>query len=126
LGVGEGRYRFDSSYNSIPNVLETYRVYEGWLSDENTLCVRYEDFVDENGVSKNAHITVEKILRYLEVDFDDDLVSHIINEGMRPEKSHTFRVGRARQWKKVLTEEHLRAFKEIGGDKILKKYGYAD
>lgn len=125
LGIGEGRYKFDISYNSIPNVVATYRAYEGWLSDKNTLCVRYEDFVDENGISKNVHGTIEKILRYLEVEFDDDLVNYIISEGMRPEKSHTFRVGRSGQWKKILTREHLRAFRKIGGDEILRKYGYA-
>ena len=123
-GVGEGKHSFDMSWDSIPNVSKIYEVYEGWLYDKNTLVLKYEDFVGEKGVSENIKNIVRRICEYLEVDFDEDTINYIIKEGMKPEKSHTFRVGRSGQWKQLFRKEHYLAFKKVGGEEILLKFGY--
>ncbi len=126
VGIGEGKFSISSFLTkySIPNVKILYESYEGWLNHQNTLIIRYEDFVGENGISPNIKEKVRRILNYLEVEPTDDIIEKMINEGMKPERSHTFRKGRVGEWKKEFKEIHLEAFEKIGGVEILKKFGY--
>lgn len=125
LGIGEGKFSLSLTKYSVPNVKILYESYEEWLSHKNTLVIRYEDFVGEDGISPNIKEAMRKILNYLEVEPTDDIVEKMINEGMKPEKSHTFRKGRVGEWKKEFKEIHFEAFEKIGGVEILKKFGYS-
>lgn len=123
-GAGRGRHTFDMSYDSITNVKIIYEVYEKWLEHKNTLVVKYEDFISEEGISPHIKDTMKKICEYLEIKADESIIKKMIIEGMNPKKSHTFRVGRSGQWKKIFTKEHFEAFEKVGGEYILKKFGY--
>jgi Sulfotransferase domain. len=124
VGIGEGKFSLSLTKYSVPNVKILYESYEGWLNHKNTLIIRYEDFVGEDGISPNIKETIGRILNYLEVEPTNDIIAKMINEGMKPEKSHTFRKGRAGEWKKEFKEIHFEAFEKIGGVEILKKFGY--
>jgi sulfotransferase 6B1 len=110
---------------SYPNVAQRFADYLPWLSDPNTVAVRFEDLASER-----FELVVRRIgAAYAERNGGlrgsraiDDFVSqaHLFVD---PSKSHTYRQGAVGGWRGSFTSEHVEAMKEVAGP-LLVELGY--
>lgn len=106
----------------LPNVAETFRRYEGWLSSPNVYAVRYEDLVGADRDVKLTEMAEFYAARTSSAVNVADLAQAARNK-IAPEKSHTFRQGKRGNWQDSFTPELKDAFKRIAGD-LLIRLGY--
>lgn len=123
-GYGEGKVKYRASASSIPNIRLVYDVNMGWLTDENTLAVRFEDLIDDvSSPESKAVSAIMDLLNFLGIPSNVALLQKLVHEGRQPNKSHTFRLGRQGSWKEEFTDLHIQAFKDVTGD-LLERLGY--
>ena len=99
--------------------------YEGvfqWLEQKNTMCIRFEDLIN------NRDATLMSMLDELEktgykIPTPRDKALPILVEAIQPRKSHTFRSGKTGGWTQHFTEEHKKLFKDVAGN-LLVRLGY--
>ncbi|HMX74157.1 MAG TPA: sulfotransferase domain-containing protein, partial [Anaerolineales bacterium] len=99
--------------------------YEGvfqWLEQQNTMCIRFEDLIN------NRDATLLKMLDEVEktgykISTPREKALSVLVEAIQPKKSHTFRSGKTGGWKQHFTEEHKKLFKEVTGN-LLVRLGY--
>lgn len=111
---------------SLPNIGEDFKRWQGWLGDQQTLCVKFEELVGSRGGGGDElrWETIRKILTHLEVDLSDNEMHEKFSfEALNPEQSQTFRKGKINGWKTAFTEEHKNEFKKVAGD-LLISLGY--
>lgn len=99
--------------------------YEGvfqWLEQKNTMCIRFEDLIDNRDATLNAMLgEVEKTGYTIPTPREKAL--SVLADVINPKKSHTFRSGKTGGWKEHFTDEHKRLFKDVAED-LLVKLGY--
>lgn len=99
--------------------------YEGvfqWLEQNNVLCLRFEDLINNRDATLSAMLDeVEKTGYKIPTPREQALA--VLVEAIQPKKSHTFRSGKTGGWREHFTEEHKRLFKEVAGD-LLVRLGY--
>jgi hypothetical protein len=104
------------------NVRELYERFTPWLSRPEVCLVRYEQFVSR------PDDTLARMVRYLgDRGFgtarpEAELVARL-RPWMAPEKSETFRQGKAGGWRAHFTERNQRHFQDVAGD-LLQALGY--
>jgi hypothetical protein len=91
----------------IKNFAEVYRSMLPWRNEENCLFIHFEDLVGEKGggTKEKQEAVVNKICSYLDIPFDDTIVSQlgeIYNPGAR-----TFRTGKIDGWKNSMNTEDV-------------------
>lgn len=106
----------------FPPVGERFAPFVGFLQREEILTLRYEDFLTER------RATLEKIVAHLRyrnfpIAVDNQRALDSLEAAINPQKSPTFRSGKAGGWRAKFTPEHTRAFKQLAGD-VLIKLGY--
>lgn len=104
------------------NIAERFRRYEGWLSDENCLCVRFEDLVSEQQAELIRQIAEFYTARTRAV-FELEPTIERMGSLIAPQKSHTFRSGKKAGWQREFTPAHRARFAEVAGD-LLVRLGY--
>ena len=108
---------------STPPIGRDFERWKGWISDEDTLSVKFEDLVGERGGgSEETKICViREILDFLEVELsEEDVRQKFSIIQLDPSKSHTFRKGRIGAWREIFTEEHKKAFKAEAGNMLIE------
>lgn len=119
---------------SQPNIGQDFSRWKGWLSDPDTLCVRFEDLVGARGGGDEGLRlkTVAAILKHLDLECGDDLgepdalAPRFGSNVLNPNESHTFRKGNSGAiggWRHRFTDEHKAQFKCVAGD-LLIDLGY--
>ena len=115
LGISGSKFPF-------PAINNRFEPYLGWMDSPLTLSLRYEDFllnlettlarIIERAKSGGfpLQVTQEKAIDHLKLEID-------------PNKSPTFRSGKVGKWKEYFNEHHIKIFKEISGD-LLIRLGY--
>lgn len=106
-------------------MVDVRRRYEGvfqWLEQKNTMCIRFEDLVN------NRDATLLKMLDEVEktgyqIPTPREKALTVLVESIQPKKSHTFRSGKTGGWTEYFTVEHKKLFNEVAGD-LLIKLGY--
>lgn len=105
-----------------PNIQKRFARYQEWILHENVFPVRFEDLISE----KREDIIREMMRFYMSKTslqyYEDELVQSAI-ENISPEKSHTFRSGKAGGWKNIFTDQHKREMKHVAGE-LLVELGY--
>ncbi|GAB4402706.1 MAG: hypothetical protein OHK0052_25930 [Anaerolineales bacterium] len=106
----------------FPPVGERFAPFVGFLQREEILTLRYEDFLTER------RATLEKIVAHLRyrnfpIAVDDQRALDALEAAINPQKSPTFRSGKAGGWRDKFTPEHTRVFKELAAD-VLIALGY--
>lgn len=99
--------------------------YEGvfaWLEQKNTMCIRFEDLIN------NRDATLLKMLDEVEktgykIPNPREKALAVLVDAIQPKKSHTFRSGKTGGWTQHFTAEHKKLFKEVAGD-LLVRLGY--
>lgn len=108
----------------LPTVYERYQNFLGWFDVENVLCLRFEDFIN------NQIPTLNQLLDYIEsfgVSFSvsREEALEIMSATNQPKKSGTFRKGKPGNWREHFSDENKKRFKAVAGD-LLTRLGYED
>lgn len=108
----------------LPTVYERYQNFLAWFEVENVLCLRFEDFIN------NQIPTLNQLLDYIEsfgVNFNvsREEALKILSTSNRPKKSGTFRKGKPGNWREHFSDENKERFKAVAGD-LLTRLGYED
>lgn len=120
-------------HRGFPSVIERWESYAGWLDDDWTLALRYEDVLAEprawaryifeaamNRMGERFRVKVTLI-----PDARDAVVDVMARMGERRDKSPTFRRGEPGNWREEFTPEHVAAFKAQDRGWLVK-LGYED
>lgn len=107
-----------------PNIAERFARYRGWLSDQPTMSMRYEDLRGE----RMAAVVEELVDHYLssaspvtpaeKTAIRDECLARI-----NPGRSHTFRAGRPGSWVDSFDDQLKDEFKAVAG-RLLVELGY--
>jgi hypothetical protein len=101
--------------------------YEGvfqWLEQDNVMCIRFEDLIDNRDTTLMSMLDEVEKTGYV-IPTPREQALPVLVEAIQPKKSHTFRSGKTGGWKEYFTEEHKSLFKDMAGD-LLIKLGYED
>ncbi len=105
-----------------PNIAARFARYEGWLTLDNCLAIRFEDLASENRDAVIRQMAEFYALHCPENCDADTWVEHM-RASIAPQKSHTFRTGQKSGWQKEFTGEQRRLFADLTGD-LLIRLGY--
>lgn len=107
--------------DSVKDVLGKYG---GWLYDDNTLVVKFEDLIGSNGGGDDRmqYAVVKSIGIHLGIDMTDEKIQYICSSVFNS-KAATFRSGQINGWVKYFKPEHIEVFNQLAGD-LMTKYGY--
>lgn len=130
-------------YNSLPDFGERLKVaitgidkdglkmvsvkrrYEGvfrWLKQENVMCIRFEDLINDRDATLNSMLDEVEKTGY-RIPTPRETALSVLIEAIQPGKSHTFRSGKTGGWVHHFTEEHKSLFKDVAGD-LMVRLGY--
>jgi hypothetical protein len=111
---------------SQPNIGQDFSRWAGWISDPDTLAIRFEDLVGERGggdEQKRLYI-VEKILDHLDIQLSSAAVAQQFSSAaMNPSESHTFvkgGKGNIGGWREFFKPQHKTAFKKVAGETLIE------
>ncbi|MFN8435183.1 MAG: sulfotransferase domain-containing protein [Anaerolineales bacterium] len=99
--------------------------YEGvfeWLKQKNTMCIRFEDLINNRNATLLSMLDEVESTGY-KIPTPREKALSILVDAIQPKKSHTFRSGKTGGWTQHFTEEHKKLFKEVSGD-LLVRLGY--
>jgi len=104
------------------NVRQRYEGVFQWLGQPATLCIRFEDLINQRDRTLNQMLDqVEKT--GFQIPTPREKALETLVDAIQPQKSHTFRAGKTGGWKEHFTPEHKALFKEVAGD-LLVRLGY--
>jgi sulfotransferase 6B1 len=112
----------DHSGLYMVNVKQRYATVFEWLRQENVMCVRFEDLINDRDATLDAMLDEVESIGY-KIPTPRQKALSILGEAIRPRKSHTFRSGKPGSWREHFTEGHKKLFKDVAGD-LLVRLGY--
>ncbi|MBN8579321.1 MAG: sulfotransferase domain-containing protein [Anaerolineae bacterium] len=104
------------------SVKQRYEAVFAWLEQKNTMCLRFEDLINNRDATLLAMLDEVESTGY-KIPTPREKALLILVDAIQPKKSHTFRSGKTGGWKQHFTEEHKKLFKDVAGD-LLVKLGY--
>lgn len=116
---------------SQPSIAQDFQRWKGWLHDETTFAVRFEDLVGGRGGGneKKRLESIDRIFDHLELSMSlIDIEKGFSSEKIDPRKSHTFRKGNKGgigTWREKFSEKNKEEMKAVAGD-LLIELGYED
>ena len=111
----------ENKVESIDKILDSY---SDWLTNSDTLVVKYEDLIGEKGGGRySAQIDVlNKISSFLGIKINENEIKKL-TESIFSTDSPTFRSGRIDSWRGELSNEHKELLKQKVGAWLIR-YGY--
>jgi hypothetical protein len=106
----------------LVSVLQRYEGVFQWLDQQQVMCIRFEDLINNRDATLNAMLAEVEKTGYKFPTSRPKALS-VLTEAIRPRKSHTFRSGKTGGWREHFTEDHKKLFKEVAGD-LLVRLGY--
>lgn len=107
-----------------PDLKTRIERYLGWVSESDTLAIRYEDLVGEAREEVVGGILRHYLSRSSEEWHEDRLLGSAL-QAMVPHRSHTFRTGGSGGWRREFTDRVQLRFEMITGD-LLLRMGYME
>jgi hypothetical protein len=106
----------------FPDIRARLEPYMGWLDRPEVLTLHFEDFVNdrEGSIEKVYNHAVE---RGFQTSIEKGEAIKLLAQGIDPQRSPTFRSGKAGGWRTAFNPENKDLFKEIAGD-LLIRLGY--
>jgi len=106
----------------FPDIAGRFHPYESWLEHPEIFVVRFEDVIH------NRRETIGKIVDHFLKRVDTlpasrDQIIDALEANIDPLRSPTFRSGKTGEWKKYFKAEHIKLFKDVAGD-LLIRLGY--
>jgi len=108
----------------LPNIRQRFEPFLGWINAPEVLALRYEELMQDRE-AQLQHIIEHAVRRGLPLNCSISEAVKKIESRINPQRSPTFRKGKIGGWRDSFTPEHIRLFKEIGGD-ILIQLGYEE
>jgi len=106
------------------SVKQRYAGVFEWLRQENVMCIRFEDLINQRDATLQAMLDEVESTGY-RIPTSREKVLPILVKAIQPKRSHTFRSGKAGGWREHFTEEHKNLFKNVAGD-LLVQLGYEE
>ena len=106
-----------------PRIDKRFSLYEDWISDPNTLPIRYEDLIGDNQKDQIEKIAKFLFERNVIIESEIDSFVRLAQSSISPENSHTFRSGQTNQWITGFSEQQKLAFSLFGED-LIKRLNY--
>ena len=106
-----------------PNIAGRFARYQGWLSCDECLCIRFEDLRSEARDDIVRRMAEFYLARCEDATVSVDECVRSMTARIAPHKSHTFRSGKKAGWQQEFNAEHRRLFDELAGD-LLVELGY--
>jgi hypothetical protein len=104
------------------NVKQRYAGVFEWLRQENVMCIRFEDLINNRDATLDAMLDEVESTGY-KIPTPREKALAVLVEAIQPKRSHTFRSGKTGGWKEHFTEGHKKLFKDVAGD-LLARLGY--
>jgi hypothetical protein len=106
------------------SVKQRYESVFEWLEQPQVMCIRFENLIDNRGITLNAMLDEVEKTGY-KIPKPREQALKILVEAIQPRKSRTFRSGKTGGWKEYFSEEHKFLFKDVAGD-LLVRLGYEE
>ena len=109
-------------FEPLPDIRERFEPYLAWLDRPEVLVLRYEDFLSER------QQTVQRVLEHatrrgFEPRCEFEQAVRVLEASIDPQRSPTFRSGKAGGWREAFNEEHRQIFQQVAGD-LVARLGY--
>ena len=105
----------------FPNIADRFAPYLGWLEHDKVLSIHFEDLINDRAATLNR--IMDHFLARVPLQTTRVLILDSLESSINPNRSPTFRSGKTGEWKKYFTAEHMKIFKDVGGD-LLVRLGY--
>lgn len=115
LGRPEAEFPF-------PDICQRFEPYLDWLERPEVLTLRFEDFLDERGETL-GRVLEHAVQRGFPAPAEREQAIRALAEAIDPQRSPTFRSGKAGGWRELFSEDNKRLFKDVAGD-LLIRLGY--
>jgi hypothetical protein len=106
----------------FPDICQRFLPYLGWLDRAEVLTLRYEDFLTDRQAAL-GQVYDHAVHRGLPAHANREEAVRMLDSSIDPNRSPTFRSGKAGGWRTQFNPENKRLFKDIAGD-LLVKLGY--
>lgn len=114
-----GRPELDGLF---PTIRERFELYLDWLDCPEVCLLRFEEFITDRRASLANMLDYAVRCGFrLRLPFDQAL--EVLSTAIDPQRSYTFRSGQVGDWRTHFNQEHVRLFKEVAGD-LLIRLGY--
>ena len=112
-----------SSKEYISHIKRFYELFLGWEKSGICCAVKFEDLVGPKGggTLERQKSAITNIAKHLGVSLSEYQIDYIVSNLFG--NTATFKEGQIGSWPKYFTEEHVKQFKEVAGD-LLIKLGY--
>jgi hypothetical protein len=105
----------------FPDVAARFAPYAEWLDLPQVLKIRFEDLVIDR--PRTLGVILDHLLAHVPLPARREAALEALESAVDPRRSPTFRSGRTGEWKKYFKPEHVRLFKSVAGD-LLIRLGY--
>lgn len=105
----------------LPDVRTYYGLFWMWLTDPDTIVARYEELTTPTSCTR----VLRRLLHPLGLPSESDDLEQIMEQGLRPERSPTYRFGRPGRWRDRFSPELCAYYDEQTGD-LNSRLGYVD
>jgi hypothetical protein len=109
---GDGAVPYD-----YPDIGARFARYAGWLAEPDVLGIRFEDLV-----SDAREATLRRIVMHCRPGTGEAEAGELarrLEGAVNPDRSHTFREGRAGTWREALTPAQRAAVKRVAGERLV-------
>lgn len=105
--------------NPFPDILARFEPYIPWLEQPAVLSLRYEELIQNVQESLSA-VFDHALKRGFIYSGDKAAALASLTAAIQPDRSPTFRSGKAGGWREHFNEEHKKLFKEVSGDLLVR------
>lgn len=103
----------------FPDIGKRFDPYLGWFGEKNVLTLRYEDFINTRDTFIE-NILDHAVLCGLSLEIEQKTAVRILSSVIDPKRSPTFRSGKIGKWRDAFSNEHIKLFKDVAGDLLLR------
>jgi len=106
----------------FPDIRLRFEPYMGWLERAEVLVLRYEDLLTGRQESL-GRVLDHAVRRSFPLAVEREVAIQALSDAIDPQRSPTFRSGKAGAWREQFSEDNKRLFKEVAGE-LLVRLGY--
>lgn len=106
----------------FPDIRQRFEPFLNWMDCPDILVLHFEDFI-ANRICILGELIDYAVKRGFPLDIDREEAISVLASNIDPQRSPTFRSGKAGGWRSQFNPQHKMIFKEISGD-LLIRLGY--
>jgi hypothetical protein len=106
----------------FPDIAARFEPYLGWLERPEVLALRFEDFLTDRSAAI-GRVFDHAVQRGYPAQIERSRALQALADAIDPQRSPTFRSGKAGGWREKFSPENSNLFKDVAGD-LLVRLGY--